>query len=151
MSKNNNEKDKILKEDKEFIISHARNLEKRLRNLETEKQLLDAERLRLEQELHSLRNEIDRLREPPLEAAIIIGSTDQGRSVVMSTRGPIFVVNASRKVMAENLEPGTFVALNNRTYAIMEIISLDLEYIEKANQIIYRGIHKELYEILTKK
>ena len=45
--------------DKEYLITYARHLEKRLRNLETENQDLDAERLRLEREVNSLRNEID--------------------------------------------------------------------------------------------
>ena len=78
-------------------------LAKRIRNLETEKQLLDAERLRLEQELHSLRNEIDRLREPPLIAAVIVQilDADTGRILVMSSTGPAFAVNASRKVMKD--------------------------------------------------
>jgi len=123
--------------DGEYLITYTRHLEKRLRNLETEKQLLDAERLRLEQELHSLRNEIDRLREPPLVSATIIDFLDdKGRAIVKSSTGPSFVVNASRKVRNENLSPGMRVALNQRTFAIMEVLPTKLDPFVKGMEVI---------------
>ena len=124
--------------DGEYLITYTRHLEKRLRNLETEKQLLDAERLRLEQELHSLRNEIDRLREPPLVSATIIDVLDdsKGRVIVKSSTGPSFVVNASRKVKNEKLNPGLRVALNQRTFAIMEILPTKLDPFVKGMEVI---------------
>jgi len=123
--------------DGEYLITYTRHLEKRLRNLETEKQLLDAERLRLEQELHSLRNEIDRLREPPLVSATIIDFLDEkGRAIVKSSTGPSFVVNASRKVRNEKLSPGMRVALNQRTFAIMEILPTKLDPFVKGMEVI---------------
>ncbi len=123
--------------DGEYLITYTRHLEKRLRNLETEKQLLDAERLRLEQELHSLRNEIDRLREPPLVSATIIDFLDdKGRAIVKSSTGPSFVVNASRKVRNEKLTPGMRVALNQRTFAIMEILPTKLDPFVKGMEVI---------------
>ncbi|MFX1489246.1 MAG: proteasome-activating nucleotidase [Promethearchaeota archaeon] len=119
------------------MITYTRHLEKRLRNLETEKQLLDAERLRLEQELHSLRNEIDRLREPPLVSATIIDFLDdKGRAIVKSSTGPSFVVNASRKVKNEKLTPGMRVALNQRTFAIMEVLPTKLDPFVKGMEVI---------------
>jgi proteasome regulatory subunit len=133
-------KDKRKKEeskDGEYLITYTRHLEKRLRNLETEKQLLDAERLRLEQELHSLRNEIDRLREPPLVSATIIDVLDEkGRAIVKSSTGPSFVVNTSRKVKNEKLVPGTRVALNQRTFAIMEVLPTKLDPFVKGMEVI---------------
>ncbi|MFW9894439.1 MAG: proteasome-activating nucleotidase [Candidatus Thorarchaeota archaeon] len=118
-------------------MTYTRHLEKRLRNLETEKQLLDAERLRLEQELHSLRNEIDRLREPPLVSATIIDFIDEkGRAIVKSSTGPSFVVNASRKVKNEKLTPGMRVALNQRTFAIMEVLPTKLDPFVKGMEVI---------------
>ena len=123
--------------DGEYLITYTRHLEKRLRNLETEKQLLDAERLRLEQELHSLRNEIDRLREPPLVSATIIDFLDdKGRAIVKSSTGPSFVVNASRKVKNEKLTPGMRVALNQRTFAIMEVLPTKLDPFVKGMEVI---------------
>ena len=123
--------------DGEYLVTYTRHLEKRLRNLETEKQLLDAERLRLEQELHSLRNEIDRLREPPLVSATIIDFLDdKGRAIVKSSTGPSFVVNASRKVKNEKLAPGMRVALNQRTFAIMEVLPTKLDPFVKGMEVI---------------
>lgn len=123
--------------DGEYLITYTRHLEKRLRNLETEKQLLDAERLRLEQELHSLRNEIDRLREPPLVSATIIDFLDEkGRAIVKSSTGPSFVVNTSRKVKNEKLVPGMRVALNQRTFAIMEVLPTKLDPFVKGMEVI---------------
>ncbi|MFO7797048.1 MAG: proteasome-activating nucleotidase [Promethearchaeia archaeon] len=119
-------------------MTYTRHLEKRLRNLETEKQLLDAERLRLEQELHSLRNEIDRLREPPLVSASVIDILDEnkGRAIVKSSTGPSFVVNASRKVKNEKIMPGMRVALNQRTFAIMEVLPTKLDPFVKGMEVI---------------
>ncbi|MFX0026167.1 MAG: proteasome-activating nucleotidase [Candidatus Hermodarchaeota archaeon] len=118
-------------------MTYTRHLEKRLRNLETEKQLLDAERIRLEQELHSLRNEIDRLREPPLVSATIIDLLDEkGRAIVKSSTGPSFVVNMSRKVKNEKLNPGMRVALNQRTFAIMEVLPTKLDPFVKGMEVV---------------
>ena len=123
--------------DEEYLITYTRHLEKRLRNLETEKQLLDAERLRLEQELNSLRNEIDRLREPPLVSATVIDMLDDsGKVIVKSSTGPSFVVNPSRKVKNEKLSPGMRVALNQRTFAIMEILPTKLDPFVKGMEVI---------------
>ncbi|HEY0089043.1 MAG TPA: AAA family ATPase, partial [Candidatus Lokiarchaeia archaeon] len=124
--------------DGEYLITYTRHLEKRLRNLETEKQLLDAERLRLEQELLSLRNEIDRLKEPPLVSATLIDVLDEnkGRSIVKSSTGPSFIVNACRKVKEEKLTSGSKVALNQRTFAIMEILPSKLDPFVKGMEVV---------------
>ncbi|MFX0012214.1 MAG: hypothetical protein ACFE9R_18010 [Candidatus Hermodarchaeota archaeon] len=126
--------------DEEYLITYARNLEKRLRNLETEKQLLDAERLRLEQELNSLRYEIDRLREPPLVAAVVLSVEENtGKVTVLSSTGPLFVVNSSRKVRNEQLKPGMFVSLNQRTFAIMDILSITKEDVYAAKDKLIKN------------
>ena len=125
--------------DEEYIITYTRHLEKRLRNLETEKQLLDAERLRLEQELNSLRYEIDRLREPPLITAVVVKvSEDTGKATILSFTGQLYTVNVSQKVKNQKLEPGMFVNLNQRTYAIMDILSITKEEMKFARSKIYK-------------
>ena len=139
MTTNKERRKKEETKDEEYLITYTRNLEKRLRNLETEKQLLDAERLRLEQELNSLRNEIDRLREPPLVAAVVVSVDEEtGKVTILSSTGPIFVVNSSRKVRSKKLEPGMFVALNQRTFAIMDILSITKEEIRAAKSQVFR-------------
>lgn len=131
------EKEKERK-DGEYLVTYTRHLEKRLRNLETEKQLLDAERLRLEQELHSLRNEIDRLREPPLVSASVVDILDEkkGRAIVKSSTGPSFIVNSFTKGREKKLKPGMRVALNQRTFAIMEILPEKLDPFVKGMEVI---------------
>lgn len=137
-SKLDEKKDKKANTEPEYLITYTRHLEKRLRSLETEKQLLDAERLRLEQELRSLRNEIDRLREPPLVTATVADVLDEkkGRAIVKSTTGPSFVVNSSRKVKGQKLESGMRVALNQRTFAIMEVLPTKLDPFVKGMEVI---------------
>lgn len=108
--------------DENYLITYTRHLERRLRSLETEKQLLETERLRLDKELHTLRNELDRLRQPPLIGAIISDILDDNRAVVKSSTGPNFVVNVSRKLNEPNLEPGMRVALNQRNFAVVELL-----------------------------
>jgi proteasome regulatory subunit len=126
--------------EEEYLITYTRHLEKRLRNLETEKQLLDAERLRLEQELNSLRNEIDRLREPPLVIAVIVSFNEETKkATVVGSTGPLYVVSLSRKVLNEKLEPGMYVAVNQRTFAIMDILLITKEEIQLAKGKIYRS------------
>lgn len=95
-------------------------LEKRVRNLESEKQ-------RLEQELNVLRNEVDRLREPPLIGAVIVSELPEKpkRFVVQASNGLLYVVNASQKILRENLDSGTYVALSQRTFAIIEKLPIE--------------------------
>jgi len=120
--------------DGEYLITYTRHLEKRLSNLETENQLLDAERIRLEQELHSLRNEIDRLREPPLVGAIVIkeDTSKKGKFIVQSSRRGFYVVNATRKALNQGISPGTYVALNTRTYTIIDVLPLEKNELTEA-------------------
>ena len=118
---------------------YTQHLEMRLKNFETERQLLDAERLRLEEELNNYKNEVERLRESPLVAAVIVGvNEEKGRATIISSTGPMFVVNLSRKVRNQKLENGMFVGLNQRTFAIMEILSITKEEVRSAKSKIYK-------------
>ena len=102
-------------------------LETRLHNLEKEKQRIDSERMRLEQELNVVRSELDRLREPPLVGAVIVGKMPGiTRSfIVQVSNGMLCVVKSSQKVREESLTPGTYVALNQRTFAIVKKLALE--------------------------
>ena len=61
---------------------------------------------------------------------------DSGKVIVKSSTGPSFVVNPSRKVKNENLTPGMRVALNQRTFAIMEILPTKLDPFVKGMEVI---------------
>jgi len=95
-------------------------LERRLRALETEKQILQAERNRLEKETQTLRTELEKLRQSPLITATIIEMLEDGRAIVKSSTGPNFVVHVSSAIQKDSLQPGTLVALNQRSFAITQ-------------------------------
>lgn len=109
-------------DDSNYLVTYTRHLERRLRSLETEKQLSETERLRLEKELHNYRNELDRLRQPPLIGATITDILEDNRVVVKSSTGPVFIVNVSRKIKPSELEAGMRVALNQRNFAVVEVM-----------------------------
>lgn len=106
----------------EFPDSHTRSLERRVRVLETEKQLLEAERIKMERELNSIRIELERLRTPPLFSGSILELLDQGRVIVKSSTGPTFVVQVAGRIPPEELAPGARVGLNQRSFAVMEVL-----------------------------
>ena len=138
-----------------YLSSYTRHLEKKVRSLETEKQLIDAERTRLERELHLLRAEIEKARQPPLIAAQIIDILEDGRAVVKSSTGPNFIVYVS-KSLPTNLFPGARVALNQRTFAIVEVLPQTKDpfvrgmEVEEAPSVSYNdigGLNEQIQEI----
>ncbi|GAH25673.1 unnamed protein product, partial [marine sediment metagenome] len=60
----------------------------------------------------------------------------KGRAIVKSSTGPSFVVNSSRKVKGQKIESGVRVALNQRTFAIMEILPTKLDPFVKGMEVI---------------
>ena len=108
--------------DPAYLISYAHHLERQARQLETEKQMVESERLRLQREVNNLKVELERLRSPPLFMGYIVEVLDNKTAVVRSTTGPNLVVTISRHVDVNNLKPDTRVALNQRTFAIVNIL-----------------------------
>ncbi|MHA1820815.1 MAG: proteasome-activating nucleotidase [Promethearchaeota archaeon] len=143
--------------DDNYLLTYTRHLERRLRSLETEKQLLESERLRLDKELHSLRSELDRLRLPPLISATIIDVLPDKRVIVKSSTGPTMVVNISRAVPLKLLEPGVRVALNQRNFAVVEILPINtdpvvqgMELLENIPDVSYNdigGLEEQIQEV----
>jgi len=132
------------------VLKIMKNNEKK--EILTKDKILDGEQLKQEQELElkSLKNEVDRLREPPLEVAVIVDIIDKnkGRCAVLISSGSFLIVNAYRRVREYNLKPGTFVAVNRRTFAIMEILSMNTKKIKKYSQIFMPHKFKEKEELL---
>ncbi len=108
--------------DPAYLISYANHLERQARQLETEKQMVESERLRLQREVNNLKVELERLRSPPLFMGYIVEVLDNKTAVVRSTTGPNLVVTISRHVEIKDLIPDTRVALNQRTFAIVNIL-----------------------------
>jgi len=92
------------------------------RRLEDEKRFIESERLRYEREVRRLRSEVERLRSPPLLVGVISDVLEDGRVVVRSSTGPKFVVYASQYISPDELKPGTRVALNQQTLAVVNVL-----------------------------
>ncbi len=139
-----------------YVMDYIKNLEQRVRNLEHEKRSLEGEYARIQRELHSLRMEFERLRAPPLIAATLLDVLPDGRAIVRSSTGPHFVVSVSQFISPEDLKPGARVALNQRTFSIMEVLPskkdpmvLGME-IEEAPNVTYDdvgGLDEQIREI----
>ncbi|MFX0059665.1 MAG: proteasome-activating nucleotidase [Candidatus Heimdallarchaeota archaeon] len=129
LSEDKDDKKERKNENDEYLLTYSHHLEKRIKNLETERQLIKSETIRLEHEVQNLRNEINRLREPSLITGTIIDVLDANneRVIIKSSSGPDFVVKTSKTVKSEKLSPGMSVALNQSTFAIMEILPSKLD------------------------
>lgn len=108
--------------DSNYLITYTRHLERRLRNLESTKSKLERELLSSQRDLANLRQELDRLRQPPLISANVTDIFPDKRAIVKSSSGPSFIVNVARKVDTEQLRINDRVALNQRTFSIMEVM-----------------------------
>ena len=99
-----------------------RNLTWEIRKLEKDKVLLENENLRLDREVKSLKNEISRYRAPPLVIATVTEILGNNEAVVKSSTGPSFLIRYSDKD-AKKMEIDARVALNQQTFAIVDVIS----------------------------
>ncbi len=115
------EKD-IAEKDRSYLLSYTRHLERKIRTLETEKQLIDNERMRMEREIASMRNDLEQMKRSPLITGTIVDSLDDGRAVVRSSSGPSFVVNVIKSIDKDMLKSNSRVALNQRNFAIVEVL-----------------------------
>ena len=142
--------------DDTYVTDYIKHLEQRVRNLEHEKRTFEASYARLEHELRGLRAEFEHLRLPPLVAATLMDVLTDGRAIVRSTTGPQFVVGVSQSIKPDDLKPGSRVALNQRTFSIMEVLPskkdplvLGME-IEEAPNVTYKdvgGLQNQIDEI----
>jgi proteasome regulatory subunit len=124
--------------------------------LEHEKRTFEASYARLEHELRGLRAEFEHLRTPPLVSATLLDMLPDGRAIVRSSTGPQFVVGISQSIKPDDLKPGSRVALNQRTFSIMEVLPskkdplvLGME-IEEAPNVTYKdvgGLQNQIDEI----
>jgi len=97
-------------------------LKRRIRQLELQVRTLEADKERLERELSRLRMEMSRLRQPPAFAGTLIEVLDDDRAIVQNYNGPRFVVRIAPWIEREKLKPGSRVALDQRTMAIVELL-----------------------------
>ena len=112
----------IAEKDRSYLLSYTRHLERKIRTLETEKQLIDNERMRMEREIASMRNDLEQMKRSPLITGQIVDLLDNNRAVVRSSSGPSFVVNVIKSIDSGLLKPNARVALNQRNFAIVEVL-----------------------------
>ncbi len=143
-------------EDTSYLISYTRHLERKIRNLETEKQILEAEKIRKDRELKNMRQELDRMKQTPLITGEVIDALTDDRYVVKSSTGPQFVVSASSRIQKKDLNAGARVALNQRSFSIIEIMPPSKDpfvkgmELEEAPECAYEdvgGLRDQLQEI----
>ncbi|ASJ00715.1 proteasome-activating nucleotidase [Thermococcus gorgonarius] len=131
-------------------------LKRRIRQLELQVRTLEADKERLERELSRLRMEMSRLRQPPAFAGNVIEVLDDERAIVQNYNGPRFVVRIAPWIERDKLKPGSRVALDQRTMAIVELLPsekdpsvLGFEVIERP-KVTYNdigGLEKQLQEL----
>ncbi len=131
-------------------------LKRRIRQLELQVRTLEADKERLERELSRLRMEMSRLRQPPAFAGNVIELLDDERAIVQNYNGPRFVVRIAPWIERDKLKPGSRVALDQRTMAIVELLPtekdpsvLGFEVIDKP-AVTYAdigGLERQIQEI----
>ncbi|TGC11096.1 proteasome-activating nucleotidase [Methanolobus halotolerans] len=112
-----------------YLLDRMRQLESRnsllkeqCEQIESEKRFVESQKLKYEREVRRLQAEIDRLKTVPLVVATIMDVISNDKVLVRSSTGPQFMVNASQYIDDKTLAPGTKVALNQQTLAIVEVI-----------------------------
>ncbi len=104
-------------------------LENDYRVLQEEAQTLINDRAHLESEVRSLKKRANRLddevksmRNPPLIIGTLQDVLDTDRAIVRSSNGTVFQVSLNQRIDPSKLKPGTRVALNQETLAIIEVL-----------------------------
>lgn len=113
----------------EYLLNRLKQIEEQYSRLkedyekvQDEKKSIESERVRYEREVRRLRSEIERLRSPPLLVGHISDILDDGRIIIKSSAGPKFVAHSSQYLDKEELEPGTRIAMNQQTLAVVGVL-----------------------------
>jgi len=140
---------------KQLEEEHVR-LKEHYKRLEDEKRFAESERIRYEREVRRLRSEIERLRSPPLLVGHIADILEDGRVVIKSTTGPKFVVHTSQYLKKDEVKPGTRVAMNQQTLAVVGVLpapkdpsvyGFEIEEKPKASYMDVGGLKKQIEEL----
>lgn len=102
--------------------SEERNIRLReeAKRIETEKRFMENQKIRYEREVQKLTAEIERLKNTPLIVGTIIDIMHGDKVIIKSSTGPKFVVSKSQLV--GDVQPGTQVALNQQSLAVVDIL-----------------------------
>ncbi|MEM2192672.1 MAG: proteasome-activating nucleotidase [Candidatus Hadarchaeales archaeon] len=142
--------------DVNYVEDYIRALERKVRELEQKNRELEGEMIKLDRERALLKAEIDRLRTPPMIAATVIDTLEDGRAIVKSTGGPNFVVTVSQFIKPEEIKPGVRVALSQRSYSIIEVLpskkdplvlGMEIEDVPKVSYSDIGGLEEQIREV----
>ena len=104
-------------------------LEKDYRILHDQAQKLITERVSLESDINKLKKrtaglveEIRQLKSPPLIIGHIQDLLSEESAIVRSSNGTVFQVAVNKRLLSEDLKPGTRVALNQDTLAVTDLL-----------------------------
>jgi len=142
------------------LESRANYLKEQCDQLESEKKIIENEKLRYEREVRKMQAEIDRLKKSPLVVGTLISFVDDDRVLIKSSTGPEFIVGVSKYLENNTLKPGSKVALNQNSLAIVDIIPtiedpevFAMQFVEKIDDrgLDYSdigGLEKQIQEIV---
>ncbi len=113
-----------------YLLDRVRQLEEKnlrlweeYRRIENERRFAENQKIQYERETRKLKSELERLKGPPLVVGTILDVLENEKVVIKSSTGPKFVVNASQFIEGSELLPGTRVALNQQTLAVVGVLS----------------------------
>lgn len=111
-------------------------LNEQYNQIESEKRYVENQKLKYEREVRKLQAEIDRLKSSPLIIGTVMDVLDNGKILVRSSTGPQFMVSMSKYLEDKEIEPGSMVALNQQTFAVVDVVQSTEEPMVSAMEVI---------------
>ncbi len=109
-------------EDLKKLESDYRVLQEEAQSLINDRAHLEAQVRGLKKRANTLNEEVKSMKKPPLIIGTLQDILDSDRAIVRSSNGTVFQVSLNQRIDPEKLKPGTRVALNQDTLAIIEVL-----------------------------
>lgn len=109
-------------EDLKKLESDYRILQEEAQSLINDRAHLESEVRGLKKRANTLNEEVKSMRKPPLIIGTLQDILDSDRAIVRSSNGTVFQVSLNQRIEPSKLQPGTRVALNQDTLAIIEVL-----------------------------
>ncbi|MDE0556872.1 MAG: proteasome-activating nucleotidase [Candidatus Poseidoniaceae archaeon] len=109
-------------EDLKKLESDYRVLQEEAQSLINDRAHLESEVRGLKKRANTLNEEVKSMRKPPLIIGTLQDILDSDRAIVRSSNGTVFQVSLNQRIEPSKLQPGTRVALNQDTLAIIEVL-----------------------------
>lgn len=117
-----NDETKSPDEDLKKLESDYRILQEEAQSLINDRAHLESEVRGLKKRANTLNEEVKAMRKPPLIIGTLQDILDSDRAIVRSSNGTVFQVSLNQRIEPSKLQPGTRVALNQDTLAIIEVL-----------------------------